>query len=256
MPDPQSSDAQTGTATTGNITVAPDTGTIPAAPATDPLATKLDGEAVPEKFRGKAVADVIKSYAEAEQAMLRAQTEAAQWRNFAEGQVAKPAAPVTPTYNPMDDLDERSAKAVNHLIQASIKETVNNVLGPIAEGVAGMQLEFVKATRPDFPEVETRARDYFNSMPLQARLNPAYGWDFAYRLATAEKMGKPALIPRTPTPPVPGASTGAAPGATGPSFDKDQLRYMELTGMTPETYTKYGQPVDIVGEQLKKMGRR
>jgi len=247
MPDPQSSDAQTGTATTGNITVAPDTGTIPAAPATDPLATKLDGEAVPEKFRGKAVADVIKSYAEAEQAMLRAQTEAAQWRNFA---------PVTPTYNPMDDLDERSAKAVNHLIQASIKETVNNVLGPIAEGVAGMQLEFVKATRPDFPEVETRARDYFNSMPLQARLNPAYGWDFAYRLATAEKMGKPALIPRTPTPPVPGASTGAAPGATGPSFDKDQLRYMELTGMTPETYTKYGQPVDIVGEQLKKMGRR
>ncbi len=273
MPDQPSSDAPTGTQTSGNNVTTSDVtlqtgdasqqGTAPAAPGLtqNPLAVKLEGEGVPEKFQGKTLADVLKSYGEAEAAMLHAKTETGQWRQFADQLLAKQGQPQQqqqqqPTYNPLDDLDERSVKAVSHIAQNTVKDAVDNVLAPIAEGVAAMQLEFVKATRPDFPDLEARAKEYYATMPLQARMNPAYGWDFAYRLAKAEAMGKPSLIPQTPAPPVGGPTTGAAPGPAPPQYDKDQIRYMEIVGMTPEQYEKYRKPQDIVGAQLAKDQRR
>jgi len=228
-------------------------GSEPPKSTVDPLTVKLDGDAVPEKFKGKTIADILESQKHAEAAMLTAQASAEQWRIFAEQKLtAAPAQKQEEVYDPYSDLDERTGKAVHTILQKTLEDAVKKVFSPIAEGVSAMQLEFVKATRPDFDQLEARAKQYFETMPLESRMNPAFGWDFAYRLAKAEQMGKPSLIPKTEPPPAlgPSASPGGLPPA--PKYDKDQLKYMEITGMSSENYEKYSQPQDPVGEAMKK----
>jgi len=230
----------------------------PPAPATSPLEAKLEGDGVPENFRGKTVADVLKSYKEAEAAMLKAQAETAQWVAHFQRSAAQPpqqpASPAQPQYNPYDDLDERTGKAVQTIVQMSLKDSLEKAVVPVMEGVSGMQKEFVRAVRPDFNDLEERAKQYYDTFPLETRFNPAYGWDFAYRLAYAEKMGKPPLIPSAPqpAPPTPGPSTGPGAPPPTPQYTEDQLKWMKIQGMTPEQYEKYSHPVDIVKERMEK----
>lgn len=233
----------------------------PAVPTTpvNPLEAKLEGDAVPERFRGKTVADVMKSYGEAEDKMMKALNEAEQWRKFGEKSImaaTQQSQKPVDTFNPLEHLDENTAKAVTTIASGALEEFNKAVLVPVIEGISAMQLEFVKASRPDFSQHEKRAREYFESMPVHVRVNPAYGYDFAYRLAKAEAMGGPSLIPATPAPPSLGPSQGGTPAPAGPRFSEDQMKWMGLMGMSPEDYAKYAEPIDVVGEAMKKGGKK
>jgi len=230
-------------------------------PQSDPSTLKLEGETIPEEFRGKTLADVLKSQQEAKAALSREQAAAAQWRAFGEeqariaaGATARPKEPDTPPYNPVDDLGEANAKAVNHIVQQNLQEALQKTLLPVMTGVAAIQKEMVRSVRPDFDKVEARAKQYFDSMPLEARFNPQYGWDFAYRMASAEAMGSTPMIPKD-QPPQPGPSTGSGGAPTTPKYDELQQKWMGMMGMSPEQFEKYSQPQDPVGDKLRKEGK-
>jgi len=109
---------------------------------------------------------------------------------------------------------------------------------PIMNAMDGIALEKVEQTRPDFGEFKDRALKIFMEMPFAHKYHPAYGMDFAYRFAKAEKEGGPP--PAGPGPPAMGPSnTGADTTPKEGALTKAELYVAEKMGMSPESYKKH-----------------
>lgn len=199
--------------------------------ADDPLAQKLEGDKVPEKYRGKTVEEILALTGVTETELMTAKKEIGQWHQYAEAEEAKLAGEKKKEeYDPLEHMDEDTARAVSVLIANQTK--------PLTDAMDGMALDKVRQTRPDFSEFEERALKVYREMPFQHKYHPAYGLDFAYRFAKAEKEGGPP--PPGPAPPAMGPSnTGGDPGAKEGALTKAELYIAEKMGMTPEEYTKH-----------------
>jgi len=200
--------------------------------ADDPLAQQLpDVEGIPDKLKGKTVKEALEMLGGTQGELTKALTEISQWRKFAEEEELRKAGETKEEeYNPLDHLDEDQARAVTTI--------VSNQMKPLTNAMDGMMLEKVEQTRPDFGEYKERTLKIFQEMPFQHKYHPAYGIDFAYRFAKAEKEGGPP--PAGPGPPAMGPSnTGGDITPKEGALTKAELHIAEKMDMTPEDYKKH-----------------
>jgi len=198
----------------------------------DPLAQKLpDVEGIPDKLKGKTVGEALEMMGSTQGELTKALTEITQWHKYAEDEELKKAGEKKKdAYDPLEHMDEDTARAVTTIVADQMQ--------PIMNAMDGIALEKVEQTRPDFAEFKDRALKIFMEMPFQHKYHPAYGMDFAYRFAKAEKEGGPP--PVGPGPPAMGPSnTGGEPGAKDDALTKGELYVAEKMGMTLEDYKKH-----------------
>ncbi|MCW4026854.1 MAG: hypothetical protein NWE76_05180, partial [Candidatus Bathyarchaeota archaeon] len=170
----------------------------------DIFSQKLEGDDVPEKLRGKTIAEALTIVKGLEGELTKSGQEIATWHKYYEAVKTREEAGEKPEETKPDFLkhfDEDQAGAIVTLVDQYMK--------PVFDAVGGMQLSYVKASRPDFEAHEERARKIYENFPLAYKLHPDYGWDFAYRFAKAEKEGGPP--PTGPGIPHAGPSADAVP---------------------------------------------
>ncbi len=219
--------------------------TEPVVPAVqNPLELKLEGDGIPEKLKGKTVQEALTMLTESEGELTKATTESKQWQTFFSKQVGAPVTnpndvtrqqqQQTPKYDPMQHLDEETAQAVGFI--------VGSQLNPIYEGLGAIFKEMTKSTRPDYDEHAERTEAIYKEMHPSYKFHPDYGFDYAYRLAKAEKMGPP----KTEKLPQPGPSVGPTPEPKGPlPLTETEKYWADKQGLTVEEYRKFATPIDI-----------
>jgi hypothetical protein len=234
-------------ATTANASAAAQAGgaaTTPAAVALPDLASmKLEGDKIPEKFRGKTLPEVLASIKDLESSKTTAEQKVSQWNEWYRKEVLNKAR-AADEGDGGDGSSRGSSKDPRaafeaHQVQA-LSELFDSAMAPIVNALSGIYKENVKTSRPDFDQFEGRAKEIFEQMPYTHKVDPAYGWNFAYNMARAEKMGKdPAPPPNT----VAGGSGGAPTAANEPEklTPVEQL-WAKRFKMSDEDYRKYGTP--------------
>lgn len=234
-------------ATTANASAAAQPGAAGAATAAvalpDLSSMKLEGDKIPEKFRGKTLPEVLTAIKDLESSKTTAEQKVAQWNDWYRKEVLNKAR-ATESEGDGDDGSRGSSKDPRtafeaHQVQA-LSELFDTAMAPIVNALSGIYKENVKTSRPDFDQFEGRAKEIFEQMPYTHKVDPAYGWNFAYNMARAEKMGK------EPAPP-PNTVTGGSGGAPTASTEPEKLTPVEELWakrfkMSPEEYRKYGTP--------------
>jgi hypothetical protein len=185
----------------------------------------LDGESIEEPIRGKKVSDVL-AMRKADQAEItKAKQELAQWRQWAAEQMSRP------------QTQAATSAGAQGQAQANPLEGVDARLAPLMGGLAGIQKEFVRSNREDFDTMEERATAYFRQMPPLVQIDPNYGWDYAYRMAQAEKLPTVREKLRLPTP----APSAAPVTAPKPSLSPEESRMAKTMGLTEDEWIKFKQ---------------
>jgi len=207
---------------------------------------KFDGEGIPEKFRGKTIAEIAKIYGEVETAKTKVEQTNKKWNEwYANEHLPKQKA------NAAEDDDDSGRTTSRSGVdpRSAFEESQVSALGqmfevamnPVVEALGFIHKESLKASRPDFASFEERATEIFNQMPYTHKINPQYGWTFAYNMARAEKLGK------EPPPAAPNAIAGGggAP-ATAPPGEEPLSAAEDLWAkrfkMDLKEYRKYQVP--------------
>ena len=209
-------------------------------PKADLFTRVLEGTDVPEKLKGKTVKEALEILKVTEGELTKATQEIGTWHKYYEAVKAKEAAgePKAEEQKPdfLKVFDEEQAGA--------IVQMMNQFMSPVFESVGGMQLSYVKAARPDFERFEERAREIYKNFPLNYKMDPKYGWDFAYRFAKAEAEGGPP--PAGPAPPHAGASqTGVPSGPKEEPLTPEEEAWRQRYNMTVEEYKKFQNIIDV-----------
>jgi hypothetical protein len=222
------------------------------------LATaKLEGDKVPEKFRGKTVAEVLKTYGDLEVHASKAIDTNKQWNEWYQknkpvielaarqaqggdrrdtGAARQPGSVGGQKVNPFEVFEEPQIQALGDLFETAVT--------PLVGAITSIYKESVKSSRPDFHDYEERATQIFDNMPIQHRLDPKYGWAFAYNMAKAERMGT------EPPPAAPNTVTTSGPGGvTKPPEESEitdtELAFMKRFGIeSKEEAKKYAEPME------------
>jgi len=204
---------------------------------------KLDGETVPEKLRGKTVAEIAAVLASIESEKTKSEQKVKEWNTWYKKEVLdKQAEPAAGEDNGRaasraGGADPRSAFEAEQV--TALGQLFDTAMAPMVKALSGIYKESIKASRPDFKDFEERAQVIFDQMPYTHKIDPEYGWTFAYNMARAEKLGKE-------PPPAPNAVAGggAAPVvATGeePLTPVEKL-WADRFKMDAKEYRKYSIP--------------
>lgn len=194
---------------------------------------KLDGATIPEKFRGKTLPEVLEAIKGLEAQKTKSEQTVKDWntwyqKNIVEKQNAGGGAIDEQQHkgtgrsgrvNPLEVFDESQVGALGELFEVG--------MSPVVGSLSAIFKEAAKAARPDWSTFEERASEIYNNMPLQHKLDPKYGWVFAYNMSKAEKMGTepPPAAPNT-------VGTGGPSGAAkAPVEGEEEISDAELAWM-------------------------
>ena len=228
-----------------------DTAALAATAALKPdLATlKFDGEGIPEKFKGKTMAEIAKIYGEVEAAKTKVEQTNKKWNEwYANEHLPKQKGGAAAAGDDEGGDNGRATSRSGVDPRSAFEESQVSALGqmfevamnPVVEALGFIHKESLKASRPDFASFEERATEIFNQMPYTHKINPQYGWTFAYNMARAEKLGKEPPVAAPNTVAGGGAPVVPAPGEEPLSAAEDL--WAKRFKMDPKEYRKYQVP--------------